>query len=307
MRASRYFVFLSLSVWPCAGFGESSRVAGFIEELCGPENLIVERDGKGESGLPPLSSIYGGDKISIMKKGGCVRLRLVTDKIVIVEKKEDGDVLDVDSGEKVEKISGSFVVPHPAAESAGFLGGLFDVLYGMVVPQVNYERHAVTVAVRGEEPLELPLLWADENYVVEGSRLLAAAWIGGEAPFAVEIGPEGGPPLVAQENVGGQASVPVTADLAPGPWRVSVRDAGGEVARGAFTVVPASESPDAPSDEGLEAMPEGLRESAYAAWLAEQDEGSWMYEAYLRAGALAGDFAPAGYLERYLASGALWQ
>jgi hypothetical protein len=86
-----------------------------------------------------------------------------------------------------------------------------------------------------------------------------------------------------------------------------VVDAAGEAVDGEFTVVPASEVPQAPADEGLEAMPDVLRESAEAAWLAEQDDGNWMYEAYLRAGALAPAFVPAGYLERYLASGALWQ
>ena len=192
-------------------------------------------------------------------------------------------------------------------EGPSMIKNLFSGLFTVVGVQHDHERHALTLGVRGEEALELPLLWADENYVVEGMRPLAVGWVGGAAPFAVEIGPDGGPPLVTQENVGGQASAPVSADLAPGIWHVSVRDAAGEVVEGAFTVVPASELPDAPPDEGLEAMPEALRESAYAAWLAEQDEGSWMYEAYLRAGALAGDFAPAGYLERYLASGAIWQ
>ena len=52
--------------------------------------------------------------------------------------------------------------------------------------------------------------------------------------------------------------------------------------------------------------PLATTKSAQAAWLAEQDDGNWMYEAYLQSGALAGDFAPAGYLQRYLASGALW-
>jgi hypothetical protein len=213
----------------------------------------------------------------------------------------------MNTDERIEIKHPSRYLVYAPRRSTSMVSNLFNDLMGIVARRFEHERHLVTLAVRGEEALDLPLLWADENYVVEGTRPLAVGWVGGEAPFAVEIGPDGGQPLVAQENVGGQASAPVSADLAPGIWHVSVRDAADEVVEGAFTVVPAADLPEPPPDEGLEAMPEALRESAYAAWLAEQDEGSWMYEAYLRAGALAGDFAPAGYLERYLASGALWQ
>jgi hypothetical protein len=258
---------------------ESQRPVGILEELRHCDEIIVDM------GAPPLM------------------VRLTSN--VTLEIQAPPDCQERSVGRKLIVCSPHVIRTNSAAPS--MLGNLVTGLFNVVNDWRDYERHVVTLGIRGEEPLDLPLLWADESYVVEGSRPLAVSWIGGEAPFAVEIGPEGGAPLVAQERVSGQASEPVTADLAPGVWRVSVRDAGGEVARGAFTVVAAADLPEPPPDEGLEAMPEALRDSAYAAWLAEQDEGSWMYEAYLRAGALAGDFAPAGYLERYLASGALWQ
>jgi hypothetical protein len=177
----------------------------------------------------------------------------------------------------------------------------------MINGQHEQERQPITLGVRGDEPLDLPLLWADQNYVVAGPRALALSWIGGAAPFAVEIGPEGGPPAIARAGVRAQALEPVAVDLVPGAWRIVVRDAAGETVEAAFAVVPASALPPAPPDAGLERLPAALRDSAYAAWLAEQDEGRWLYEAWLRAVALAAEFEPAGYLERHLASGALWQ
>jgi hypothetical protein len=292
-------------IWPAAAWSDPGEVVGVVERICaGTSGSFVPRpDGK----LLPLADVRSGDEIAIANKGGCLWVRLFNNETMSLTKGDDTTLEVSYSDGRTETVQGTYAVPDRSPGAPGLLGNLFDVLAGMVTRQFNYDRQAVIAAVRGEEPLDLPLLWSDENYVVAGSRALALSWVGGEAPFAVEIGPEAGPPAIAKAGVTDRGLGPVLVDLTPGPWRLAIHDATGETVEGALTVVPTSELPAAPPDQGLEDLPEALREAAYAAWLAEQDDGRWMYEAYLRAGALAGEFAPAGYLERYLASGALWQ
>jgi hypothetical protein len=306
-------VVLLATLTPCRADAEGRPIAGHIEgyndalrddvdedttayELHRPEGPPVKK-------LPLLLELRDGDSLRVNHPDGYVDVRLTTNKRIEVKhesKCSKGTATDP------EIVCSPYEV-QAALNAPTMVSNLLNRVFNMIIDRRQYERHALTLGIRGGEPLDLPLLWADENDVVAGSRPLAVSWVGGEAPFAVEIGREDGATVVAKEAIDGQVLQPVTVALTPGEWRVVVRGAEGEAVQGRFTVVPASELPQAPPDAGLEALPEALRESAYAAWLAEQDDGRWLYEAYLRAGALAGNFEPAGYLERYLASGALWQ
>lgn len=284
-------------------------IAGHIEDLQGEGKAheISRFAGSGsglETGVPVgiLDEIRDCDRIYVDK--GSIKIRLTDNERISIE--PEGCAAGVDDSTDVKIVCSPHLV-HAEMNAPTMLGNLMAGLADIAKEWREYERHAVVLGTRGDEPLDLPLLWADDNFVVEGERPLVVGWVGGAPPFAVEIAPRSGGALVAQDGVSEQVSEPVMVDLAPGLWVVSVTDAAGKVVDGVFTVVSASEVPEAPPDDGLGDMPEVLRESAEAAWLAEQDEGNWMYEAYLRAGALAGDFVPAGYLERYLASGALWQ
>jgi hypothetical protein len=304
MRHSIVAMTIAALLWPGAVSSAPGEVVGVVEKVRGTAHKLV--DGKSK-GLKPLADIRSGDAISIATDDGCVWIRLFDNETMRLSKADDG-IIEISYGDRrFETARRTYTVPDITPETPWLLGNVFRVLAGMVTRQFDYDRQAVIAAVRGDEPLDLPLLWADENYVVGGSRALALSWLGGEAPFAVEIGPEAGPPAIAKAGVTERGLAPVTVELTPGAWRLLIQDGAGDTVEGALTVIPASELPEAPPENGLEDLPEALREAAYAAWLAEQDDGRWMYEAWLRAKALTGEFAPAGHLERYLASGALWQ
>ncbi len=127
--------------------------------------------------------------------------------------------------------------------------------------------------------LSIPLLAASTRQsVVAGTRPFHIAWVGGKAPFAVElIGPSGAPVVTWPQTA--EHSVAATVTLEEGFYELRVANASGQPVLGAFE---ATSQPPVVDRRGVEQLPADLGAALLAARLADIDDGAWRLEAYER-------------------------
>ena len=117
----------------------------------------------------------------------------------------------------------------------------------------------------------MPMLRAEKSWLLEGTRSLYLAWIGGLPPFRVLLVRPGEQTPLAEISVGRQceATLPPVR-LVPGTYQLHVIDEKGiPCIEENLEVVPSKQQALPPSGSLLE----------QAQWLAEQEKGLWRFEA----------------------------
>ena len=127
--------------------------------------------------------------------------------------------------------------------------------------------------------LAIPLLAAPvRQSIVAGTRPFHIAWVGGKAPFAVQlIGPAGA--TVARWPQTAEHSVVATVSLAQGFYELRITDATGQPVLGGFEATSQAPTVDR---RGVDELPPDLGASLIAARLTDIDDGAWQLEAYER-------------------------
>lgn len=170
-------------------------------------------------------------------------------------------------------------------------------------------NHAVQVAsasTRGTGKVKYPAIYPADPKVAfklaAGSRALHLSWMGGEAPFRVQ--------LLDGERVLGAADAPQARSatlpevrFAPGKYELSIKakeglEPGVEPLRGNanvedLTVVAPDALPPVPQALAEVSLPQEARQLLYAQWLVYQEGGAWLLEAQQIAAALATSYPPA--------------
>ena len=122
--------------------------------------------------------------------------------------------------------------------------------------------------------LAAPALHA-ETHVLAGHDNLALAWTGGCAPYALSV-TSGGRKFVELSNLKRPQTRIDSTSLAAGQYVLSIRDAAGQTLDASLTV-------GAQLPEGPVALAENSNELdavAYAAWLANHQDGRWRWESF---------------------------
>lgn len=172
----------------------------------------------------------------------------------------------------------------------------------------NQLQQAVILRTRGETaqvmttPI-IPLLTkaTEEQQLVAGNRPLAIVWKGGKPPFTLTLEHAGHAQVLAT-NLQTQWTRQVVS-LSPGKYQLLLQDTQTkEPVTYPFTVVTKLSSfPDDLSPVNLAET--NLRLVTQAAWLASQEEGKWIWEAYQQVVALADNYPPARLVKTALEQG----
>ena len=188
-------------------------------------------------------------------------------------------------------------------------GNLLANLRDMLTPwhdfvDFNFSVRGADRSRSAGEPLDLPLVPANGASIDAGSGSFALAWNGGSPPFAITLSDSGsGQAVLNVAGIESRALPERPLTLADGAYTLRVSDRTGQVVERGLTVVRPEARPRPPPDAGSAGLPPAWRATAQAGWLAQQETGRWLLQAYLEALPLAADFEPARTLAHLLAAG----
>lgn len=169
-------------------------------------------------------------------------------------------------------------------------------------------QQAVLLRTRGEteNATTLPSITLlakakQEQQLVAGERVLYLAWEGGKAPFTLTLEHAGNAQVLATKSQTQWIRQKVSLSL--GKYQLLLQDAQTkEAVKYPFTVV--TQLPSSPDELNPVNLPaDNLRSLTQAAWLASQEEGKWIWEAYQQVVALADNYPPARLVKTALEQG----
>jgi hypothetical protein len=261
-------------------------VIGTVEDLKGPsKHYRLQRDGH-ELPLRIFDQLRAGDVIVMSERDDEVRIRRTTDEVETIPASKSGAALEA-------KGSPGRQVSNLIASAVGLLTPWHDF--------VNLNVNVRGGPAEARAPLELPLVAAQGGTISAGPVSFTLAWLGGAAPFRVSL--NGDRPVLEAAGLGERVLPPRPVVLTAGSYRLVLQDGAGQLVERVLQAVPAAEVPRPPPEPELEADPAPWRTTAEAVWLAKQDRGRWLLQAYVRVAPLAASFGPARIFADLLANG----
>lgn len=163
----------------------------------------------------------------------------------------------------------------------------------------------VHVLTRANEPvaLSIPLLTKyGEQQLIAGERALHLVWQGGKAPYWVQVFQGKAKKAFLVKRSYAKRVQLEKRKLNVGHYRVVVNDANGQTIEGKFQVVENLPLPLKQVEQAIKAniMPEPTKLTLFAAWLAQQKQGAWKFEAYQQTVGIAKKYQPALLIRKEL-------
>jgi|GEM_PF-999489 len=258
-----------------------------LEPSCDFSLYTVKRQGQPLPSLP--SSLQAKDVINLLPEQSILQLQLGSQSVITDVKYKDLAYTVHATGE----------VPTINNNLVSWLGQWLTQAHD------NQLQQAVILRSRGETenttaPLSITLLAKakQEQQLVAGERLLYLTWHGGKAPFTVTLEHSGNAQVLAT-NIQTQW-LRQTVSLSPGKYQLLLQDTQTKAAVSyQFTVV--AKLPAVSDQLGpVNLSGDNLRLVIQATWLANQEEGKWLWEAYQQVGILADNYLPARTLKTAL-------
>lgn len=234
---------------------------GYVEDFSGlASHYRVLHAGK-EIPMHLCLPLYNGDTIEALDNKGRISLRLIDHPNAVVWSRADKDT----------KLSA--IVPKTR-----FWSGLMDWTVASLSPFDEQKRERVLTTIRGDGGGEfgVPLLHVPQS-VAAGQRVLVVGWLKPSTIAEISITAKGGRKLVDKSKAMGGLWASPALNLKPGKYRIVVA-AGGQTVSGDIDVVPRAEIPQFPAELTQNSIPEPLRHSAQALWLAAQEGGHYRLE-----------------------------
>ncbi|MEK8021641.1 MAG: hypothetical protein VSS75_032600 [Candidatus Parabeggiatoa sp.] len=294
MRKKLYFgLILILSGWLLTAHAMATE-AGWINDFDGsPENYMIKR---GDETVPVavFMVLQVGDEISLKQGPHPITLSL----------RGGTQTVEVTPENSPYQVDAQSQVPEELTE-----------LWAWTKQRLSEWRELTQSLISGEssdaEPphdIVMPLL---ENvnhpaHLIAGERPLHLQWYGGQPSYTVHIKQRRKFLLTQKSFTTAIETEKMAFNVRPNKpyqsYRVIVRDTEDQMFIGGFRVV--STAPDMTKPTALETMklPADFLKTVQAAWLATQEEGKWIFEAYQQAAELPG-YRPAILLKEVLARG----
>lgn len=156
-------------------------------------------------------------------------------------------------------------------------------------------------------PLYMPLICRTGGRMVASRPDLYLTWIGGNPPYKFRMSVENETKIVAEQTGLDESRIALKKlDLQPNSYKLVITDARGHTLSRHFQVVSQDSLPmpeHVVLTNGKDQRLKNFRETAYAAWLSDQDRGIWTLEAYQHIAGIAREYYPAELLRRKLADG----
>jgi len=259
--------------------------AGWINHFEGqPNNYLLKR---GDETVPValFTVVQVGDEISVQEQQPAIELSL------------GGGTQSV----KVTAENSPFIVNQDNQVPTSL-----DKLWAWTKPRLSEWREFVSgqPASNSEQNLcasvLMPLLDNVTGYALlaAGKRPLYLQWYGGESPYGVLI-TQGRRDLLTKTSTTPTIETEAISFKAGRSYRVMVFDTTGQSFTRGFLVVNPPQILNVPELEEA-ALPDNVRKTLLAIWLAVQGKGSWNFEAYQQVAPLT-DYRPAFLLKEALA------
>jgi hypothetical protein len=235
---------------------------GYVEDFSGLASQYRVIHASKEIPLQLCLPLYNGDTIEALDDKGRVSLRLLDHPNAVVWSRADKDT------------KFSAVVPKTS-----FWSGLMDWTVASLSPFDEQKRERILTTIRGDSGGEfgVPLLQVPQT-LAAGQRVLVVGWLKPSTVAEISILAKSGRKLVNRSKAMGGLWASPALNLKPGKYHVVVA-AGGRTVAGDIDVVPPLEIPQLPSELTQDGIPEPLRHSAQALWLAAQEGGRFRLEA----------------------------
>jgi len=234
---------------------------GYVEDFTGAPSNYVVKHGTGTVPMRIFLPVYSGDLIEAVDDQSEATLRLMGHPEPIMWSR----------GDKDRPLSAE--VPK-----ASYWSSLLTSTLGAISFLDNEKRERVFTAFAvAAEIFGVPLLQAPQT-MAAGQRKVAVGWLKSGAVTEISITSQGGQLLVDKsKGLGGLWSSPAL-NLKPGQYRIAV-SAGTDVISGNVDVIDLGKMPPIPAELTQDGIPDALRHTAQAVWLAEQEGGRYRLEA----------------------------
>lgn len=270
------------SVMIATACADSSTVVGRIEDFDGnskPYSIELEN---GSSKIVPAAYtlIRGREKVEI---GFLTELQL-NDLIVINDdqhflkiKLADNSVIKVTATQSPYIVTSKAEVPN--------IGGNFKNWFVGLTKRHQEEIQPVSISIKGGSSSQsptIPLLEKTAKVLVAGKRALSLTWQKGTPEYKITL--KQGEKVLFEKLVKDQEFQLPELEFTPGEYQVAIKDSEQRQVILSFTVIkelpPAY--PQELTDKSLESLSKPVRLIVQALWLANQEEGKWLFEAYQR-------------------------
>ncbi len=259
-------------------------VGRIVSSGCPEKHLVLKR--AHATTTQTDSQIYDGDEVTITDPNCTVEIRI---------------------GNELRMLS-SKETPYTARKAASTL--IPRLLFAMGIGEgATRQGHSQGISQGltrdgASEEIRLPILQLWSGRIEAGTRQLHIAWRGGQGPFQITLrSATVASPLITQDGVVENYATFDETNLQPGTYQVRVSDSLTRHGEGTFTVVNSSDIPPLPTE--LQQYQEGNppRRLLEAGWLATQEGGKFVFEAYQRVVSLALMNPEANHMKERLETG----
>ena len=308
LRAATLFIMklllISVVLSEAVALGASDdRYVGMIARITTPDgdpnpDVRIVRSGNAlahvgqQTPLMPGDQVFVGDNRTLV-----VVLMFGSTEAITIRNRARSNTGDTGAASRgMPNVTADWIVPDPGIPGASsslarWLGPLLKELDPALslypagargLNNVCYNDFQTNVPTK----FQVPLIMAQQSYLLSGRRALLVVWQGGVPPFDVRLSAAGSDSVIQEAHVQDTCEVRFQlVDLEPGQYRLSVTDARGAVdAQDDLRVV--EHGPSLPRElSKAELTPETL--ALYSAtWLLREDGRSWAFEALQRVASL---------------------
>lgn len=252
------FWFWAASISPSWSAGE----IGYVEDFTGlASRYRVTHDGH-EIPMRLCLPLYVGDTIEALDDKARATLRMIDHPEPVAWSRGDRDTKLTTSG-----------------AGTSFLSDLMNSTLAALSPFDEQKRDRVLTTIRGDGGGEfgVPLLESRQTISL-GQKTIAVGWLPASTLAEISITDKKGKALVSKSKASGGIWLSPSLNLKPGQYRVTLVAGGSKVA-GDIDVVDALQIPHLPAELTQENIPQSLRHTAQAVWLAAQSNGQYRLEA----------------------------
>jgi len=159
----------------------------------------------------------------------------------------------------------------------------------------HYLESVVVIVRKDAASLSIPLLSKHQAKMVAGERMLHLAWQGRNAPYSVQVYQANTQKPFFEKMSDSKQVQFEKRKLNVGCYRVVVSDANRQTIEGHFQVVESLPSTSKQVEQEIKAssLSEFAKRTLFAAWLIQQEQGAWQFEAYQQIAGIAKEYQPA--------------
>ena len=284
----RYQLYMGIIMAACSFNAYAAPQAGNIGDFDGALTDYTIRRGDQTIPMGVYAPLYPGDRIYVSKNH-------------FIEIRQCGEV------QKITQKDSPYQVQSKKCKVPGLLDNLWLNFKGLIqylTTITTLPPDYVHLPKSEEESPAMPILESTFHAtptLKAGERALALQWFGGKSPYQVQITTAKKKVLWETDTNAQSVKTAKIHFKAKHTYWIIITAANHAKHPTKLEFEAVTKLPDYPKQ--LQALPENMRRTFQAAWLAEQDRIKWSFEAYQQLSDIANNYGPARELRKWKALG----